>query len=197
MWKSLLAEHAQDLMLYLGALLFVISAGALVIRYWTHFPPAAQTLIVLFGTGLFYAGGFFVRTRLRAQHSGVVITGIGSLLIPLSIVTIARIFGVEHARWPLLWLCSSLVMVPLNALTARWMQAEFFAYVALAFTVEAIISAFSLAGLPLPWWGAPIVLTGAGFLLLAAKVGPTSAIFRRPLYIGGMLLGLLAGPWVM
>lgn len=198
LWTSLFAEHALDLMLYLGALLFVVSSGVLVIRYWTQFPPAVRTLIVLLGTGLFYASGFFVRARLRAQHSGIVITGIGALLVPLNTVTIARTFGVESAHWPLLWLLSFLVMVPLNTLTARWLQAEFFAYIALAAVVGGIGSASSLAGLPLPWWGAPIVLAGVVFLLLAPRAASSFlTILQRPMVVGGALLGLLAGPWVL
>ncbi|HEV2283719.1 MAG TPA: hypothetical protein VGX75_15150 [bacterium] len=197
-WRSLFAEHALDLMLYLGALLFVVSAGALVIRYWTQSSPVVRTLIVLSGTGVFYAGGAAARAKLGAQHSGAALIGVGALLMPLSTVTVARVFGVDNAHWPLLWLPSCLVMLPVNLLTARWLRAEFFAYVTLASAAGAIVSASALAGLPSPWWGTPLVLAGTVFVLLTRGSMPAGPdVFRGPLRIAGPLLGLLAGPWVV
>ncbi len=196
-WKALLSERALDLMLYLGAFLFVVSTAVLVLRYWTTFHPVTRAFIGLSVTGLFYVGGAVARSRMRARHSGTVIVGIGSLLVPLNTVTIAQIFGVERFGWPSLWLFSSLVMLPLNAATAGWLRAEFFGYVALASAVTAVVSAAGLLGLPVSWWAVPVILCGAALALWSPRItAPFLTILRRPFYIGGVLLGLLSVPWV-
>jgi hypothetical protein len=198
MWKSLFSERTLDFMLHLGALLFVASTGALATWYWTRVSTLVQGLIILSATGLAYAGGYFVRNRLGAHRSGTVITGIGSLFVPLNTVTIVRALGIGPAEWPLLWLISSLVMLLLNAVIARRLRAEFFAYIVLGSAVSVVASALRIGGLPLAWWGGPIVLLGVVFLLLAVRVSsPSLSVFRVPLRLSGMLLGVLPVPWVL
>jgi hypothetical protein len=82
-WRSLLSERTLNVLLFLGAFLIVASAITYVVYNWENLPPAVQLAAIVLFTLSFYGAGWFLRVRMGLRASGIAVTAVGSLLVPL------------------------------------------------------------------------------------------------------------------
>lgn len=158
LWQTLLSERTLNVILFLGAFLLIASATTYVIANWDTLPSWAQLLFIVLFTLSFYGGGWFLRVRMGLRASGIALTAVGSLLVPLDFYAVLLAGGVwPPERWPWVWLIASAVCLPVYFWTALRLRAQFFGYLVVVAAGSLLCAALRVLGVPSEWWLAALV----------------------------------------
>jgi hypothetical protein len=169
------------------ALLFG-GAVSIVVNEWQNFPAAAQAAFLVGFTAVFYALGWYVRQKMHLEGSGIALTAVASLLVPLDFYTFYISGGFPAGSWPTVWLVASAVCLVAYTATALALRAEFFGYfIALAAT-SFITAALNWGNVPWPWWQVPPVALALLLQLNSRWLDERLGFLRRPFQ--HMALGL-------
>ena len=178
--EALLSRRSLQAFLYIGAVLFVVSALALVVRLWDDIHWAGRQGILLAGmAGLFWVG-HQVREKMGLWLSGGAIMDIAALWVPLNVaVLLFQFMGWESGASvpgldiplglaPVGWMIVALVSVPIHAYLSYKFNLLFLLHTAAIAAAGAVIAALAALGTSLGWQ-----LAAASFLspLYAALVG--------------------------
>jgi hypothetical protein len=170
-WQTLLSERTLNVLLFLGAFLLVASATTYIVYNWETLPPAVQLGFIVLFTLSFYGAGWFLRTRMKLRASGIAVTAIGSLLVPLDFYAVGIAGGVVPAeRWAWVWLVASLVCLPIYTFTAIRIQAGFFGYTVAVAAGSLVCAAVQVMGLPPEWFLTALVATALGLAAVAYRL---------------------------
>ena len=162
-------------LLYLGALMIVVSAIVLVVAFWGSFHLVLKIGFIAAVPLSFYAGGFLLRNRLKIPVAGGVFTGIGAVLVAVDFAAVYQLGGLRTLiNVQLYWLIASIVCTALYIFTAWRVRGEFFAYLTLIGLANTAVAFTSLLGAPLEWRITAITASGAA--MMAAAGG----LRRRP-----------------
>ncbi|HSJ58483.1 MAG TPA: DUF2157 domain-containing protein, partial [Anaerolineae bacterium] len=111
--QTLLSERTLNVLLFLGAFLLMAAATTYVVYNWEKLPAPVQLAFIILFTLAFYGAGWFLRVRMALRASGIAVTAIGSLLVPLDFYAIFLAGGVWPAQaWPWVWLIASAICLP-------------------------------------------------------------------------------------
>ena len=150
-------------LLYLGAFMFVVSVVVLVVVYWRYFHPLLQIGFVASMPLAFYAGGFWLRTRLKIPVAGGVFTGTGALLVAVDFAAVYQLGGLAgRVNVNAYWLAASLVSTAIYIFTAWRIPGEFFGYITLVGAASTVLALTRILRLPLEWEIASVAASGAG-----------------------------------
>ncbi|MGD8397215.1 MAG: hypothetical protein PVG11_00010 [Anaerolineae bacterium] len=164
LWQTLLSERTLNVLLFLGAFLLMAAATTYVVYNWEMLPPVVQLSFIALFTLAFYAAGWFLRVRMDLWASGIAVTAIGSLLVPLDFYAIFLAGGLwPESAWPWVWLMASAVCLPVYFFTALRIRAKFFGYLVAVALGSLFCAALEVAGAGRPWWLAAVV--GLSFAL--------------------------------
>ncbi|MCP4426834.1 MAG: DUF2157 domain-containing protein, partial [Chloroflexi bacterium] len=139
-WETLLSERTLQAILFLGALLIFAAGVSWVAWNWGTFPAIVQVAFLGGFTALFYALGWYVRVRLNLRGSGIALSAIGSLLVPLDFYAFYLSGGFPPDSWPMVWLAGSAVCLLIYLMATYLIQAEFFGYL-VAVTAGSVVAA--------------------------------------------------------
>ncbi|MGD8627269.1 MAG: hypothetical protein PVJ34_22225, partial [Anaerolineae bacterium] len=170
-WQTLLSERTLNVLLFLGAFLLVASATTYVIYNWETLPPAAQLGFIVLFTLSFYGAGWFLRVRMALRASGIAVTAVGSLLVPLDFYAIFVAGEVLPAEaWPWVWLVAAAVCLPIYTLTALRIGAEFFGYLVVVAAGNLFCAALYVMGLPVEWFLAALAALALALIAVAYRL---------------------------
>jgi hypothetical protein len=127
-WETLLSERTLKAILFVGAALLFAAAVSLVVWNWEAFPPWLQVTFLTLFTAIFYTLGWYVRGPMKLRGSGMALSAVASLLIPLDFYAFYLSGGFPEERWPEVWLLASALCLVAYSLTLYLLQAEFFGY---------------------------------------------------------------------
>jgi hypothetical protein len=204
-WQTLLTERTLNVLLFLGAFLMVASAITYVVYNWENLPPAAQLAAIVLFTLSFYGAGWFLRVRMGLRASGIAVTAVGSLLVPLDFYAVFVAGGVlPEEMWPWVWLVASAVCLPIYALTALRIRAQFFGYLVAVAAGSLICAILQVLDIPEEWWLSALVALALVAALLAYRLKGSEkawSILGTPLRFSGLvatsvILPLAIGWWV-
>ncbi|MCB8923880.1 MAG: hypothetical protein H6662_20060, partial [Ardenticatenaceae bacterium] len=150
-WDTLLSERTLKAILFLGVILLIGSGISWVVWNWNTFPPIVQIAFLGSFTALFYALGWYVRVKMRLPDSGIALSAVASLLVPLDFVAFYISGGFPAGSWPQVWLAASIVCLLLYSVVALLLQAEFFGYLISIAAVSLSLALFNLPG-AMAWW---------------------------------------------
>ncbi len=175
LWRTLLSERTLHAILFLGIFLLFSAALSFVVWGWQDFSPVLRVAIPTGFTAFFFGLGWLVRVKTPLYRSGLALSAIAALLIPIDFYTVYVNFNIPPDYWPLFWLLTSLVCLGAYLLIALLIQSRLFGYlvgVAAGSAVLAVIElAHQAAGLSLDWRTAALALLAAFLLLLATLIG--------------------------
>ena len=175
-WQTLLSRRTLNVLLFLGAFLLIASATTYVVYNWEKLPPAAQLAFIVLFTLSFYAAGWFLRVRMKLRASGIAVTAVGSLLVPLDFYAIFVAGGVlPFEMWSWVWLIASAVCLPTYTFTALRIRAEFFGYTVAVAMGSLLCAALQVMSVPPEWWLAPLVALALSLAFLAYRLKPEQA----------------------
>jgi hypothetical protein len=152
-WRTLLSERTLHVLLFLGAFLLMASATTYVVYNWERLPSAVQLAFIVLFTLSFYAAGWFLRVRMDLRASGIAVTAVGSLLVPLdfyAVLVAGEVLPAEQWAWA--WLIASVVCLPIYTFTAVRIQAEFFGYTVAVAAGNLLCATLQVMGVPPEWW---------------------------------------------
>ena len=202
--ETLLSERMLNAMLFLGALLLFAAALSLV-AYWDRFPSWLQVTFLGVFTGIFYGLGWYVLTKLKLRGSGIALSAVASLLVPLDFYAFYRFGGFPKESWPQVWLLASLVCLGAYTLTALLVQAEFFGYLAALAAGSTLAAAMQVGNVPKETWQA--ALSGLALLVALAGEGLLRGasgrwkILGQPFWwsalLGSFVILMLSGGWAL
>ena len=187
LWQTLLSERTLNAMLFLGVFLLFASAITLVVFNWDRFPPLVQVIFIAAFTLTFYSAGWLVRVRMGLRSSGIALTAIGSLLVPIDFYTIYLSGGFPREAWPQVWLGVSALCFVAYLFTALRIQAQFFGYLVGVAAGSLLCAAMQVIGVHTDWWSAALSLLALTVALSADRLGRASepspfSILHRPLW---------------
>ncbi|MEW5957052.1 MAG: hypothetical protein AB1801_04965, partial [Chloroflexota bacterium] len=171
LWRTLLSERTLHAILFLGIFLLFSAALSFVIWGWQDFSPLLRVAIPATFTLIFFALGWLVRVKTPLYRSGIALSAIAALLIPIDFYTIYVNFRIPADYWPAFWLLTSLFCLGAYTLAALVIQSRLFGYLvgaAAGSTVLALIEqSHRQFGLSLDWRTAGLSLLSFGFIILA------------------------------
>lgn len=165
--ETLLSERTLQAMLFLGVALLFAAAVSLIVWNWGLFPPWLQVTFLALFTAFFYGLGWYLRVRLKLHGSGIALTAVGSLLVPLDFYAIYLSRGFPAEWWAEVWLLASGLCLLAYLLTVYWLQAEFFGYLVGLAAGSLLAAAMQVGGIERAWWQAALVALALVLALLS------------------------------
>lgn len=205
-WESLLSERTLQALLFLGVILLLASGVSWVAWNWDTFPPLIQLAFLGSMTAAFFGLGWYVRSRMKLEGSGVALTAVAALLIPLDFFAYYISGGFPPGSGPTVWLAASLVCLGAYLLAAYWLQATFFGYLVALALGSLGLAWLNLWAAPFVWWvtavsGMALLLAAGGtglrrfprWRFLTAPFGHIALAVTVPVLLVGLAWTLLAG----
>ncbi|HEX9924611.1 MAG TPA: hypothetical protein VGD99_18280, partial [Anaerolineae bacterium] len=201
LWRTLLSERTLQAMLFLGIFLLFSAAISFVVWGWQDFSAPFRVAIPTGFTTMFFALGWVVRSKTPLYRSGIALSAIAALLIPIDFYTIYVNFYFPPDFWPSFWLITSCFCLAAYTITALIIRSRFFGYlvgVAAGSTVLALIEVgHQAAGLSLDWRTAGLSGVALGLIMLATvwdrqpNVGPWRSLAEPFRYLSLLTVGVL------
>ena len=178
LWQSLLSERTLHAILFLGIFLLFTAAISFVIWGWQDFSAPLRVAIPVGFTLLFFGLGWFVRNKTALYRSGIALSAIAALLIPIDLYTVYVNFSNPPAYWAEFWLIASVICILIYIAATLNIRSRFFGYLVGVAAGSAVVAAVEVAhqhwGLSQDWGSAAVSLLGLGLVLIA------SALTRLP-----------------
>ncbi|MBN1660400.1 MAG: hypothetical protein JXA93_18520 [Anaerolineae bacterium] len=199
--QTLLSERTLNILLFLGAFLLMAAATTYVVYNWEKLPSPVQLAFIVLFTLAFYGAGWFLRVRMALRASGIAVTAIGSLLVPLDFYAIFVAGGLwPPGAWPWVWLVASTACLPVYLWTAIRIRAEFFAYLVAAAAGSLVCAALEVAGIDRAWWLTAIAALSLAAGWLAYRLRATEGawcILAAPLSFSALVATSVALPFTV
>jgi hypothetical protein len=149
-WNIIVSGALLRALLYLGALMIVVSAAVLVVRFWDIFPQVMQLVFIAAVPTAFYLAGWLVRTRLKLPQAGGVLAAIGALLLAVDFAAVYQFGGLaDTLDATAYWLGASLACTAVYVLSAWRLPTEAFGYITLFGFASTMFAFTRLIRLPL------------------------------------------------
>ena len=176
LWRTLLSERTLNAMLFLGIFLLFSAAVSFVVWGWKDFSAPLRVAIPAGFTALFFVLGWSVRTRTALYNSGIALSAIGSLLIPIDFYTVYANFDISPDMWPEFWMLTSLFCLGVYLGVTFSIQSALFGYLVGAAAGSVVLAAIEIGyktmGLSRDWYS-------AGLSGLAASLVPAAMVLSR------------------
>ena len=163
-WETILSERTLKAVLFLGVLLVFAGSVLWIARNWNNFSPIAQIGLLGSYTGLFYVTGWYVRKRLQLRESGIALSAVASLLVPLDFLAFYLSGGFPQESWRWVWLGGSLICLAAYLLATYAIQAEFFGYLVAVAIGSTAVAGISLTSLSSDWWQLGVAISALGLI---------------------------------
>ena len=129
--QALVSGALTRALLYLGALMIVVTLTALVLAFWKIFPAPVQVGFIFLVPTLFYVAGWGIRTRMRLPQASTVMLAIGAMIFALDFAAIYQLGGLQ-VPIAVYWLVASTICLLIYTLTTwLWERSEVFGYLTL------------------------------------------------------------------
>ncbi|MEJ2557575.1 MAG: hypothetical protein P8186_15380, partial [Anaerolineae bacterium] len=181
LWRTLLSERTLQALLLLGIFLLFSAAISFVVWGWKDFSALMRVAIPTGFTALFFILGWYVRARTHLTRSGIALSAVAALLIPIDFYTIYVNFNISSEYWPLFWLITSLACLAAYMVATLIIQSQFFGYLVGAAAGSTILALIQMghktAGLSLDWRTPGLSGLAVCLIVLARTLGhPTTAV---------------------
>lgn len=146
------------LLLYLGAFLFVASAGLFVA--FGGFSGGVRAFIIAIVASLFYFGGLYLhRQTSRLQQAGISFAAIGMAIAPLVGLSVYS-YVLDQTSGALVWFITSGVVLALYAHALYRLRSSFISYLLIFSFVSLLQSAISIFDVPVYYFIWTLILAG-------------------------------------
>ncbi len=165
LWRTILSERTLHALLFLGIFLLFTAAISFVVWGWKDFSAPVRVAIPSGFTAVFFFLGWLVRTKTSMRRSGIALSAIASLFVPIDCYTVYANYGSPPQGWPDFWLWTSLACLVAYTLSALSIQSRFFGYItaiAIGSTLLAFLERlFQPLGLSRDWYFAVLTVLAA------------------------------------
>ncbi|MEW5718478.1 MAG: hypothetical protein AB1817_07630, partial [Chloroflexota bacterium] len=206
-WSTLLSERTLQAMLFLGIFLLFAAAISFVFWGWKDFSAPLRVAIPTLFTFVFLALGWYVRTQTRMYRSGIALTAIAALLIPIDFYTLYVNFHIPPEHTPIFWFVTSLICLAAYIAITLLTQSALFGYLVGAAAGGAVLSLIEIGhlhfALARDWDAAALALLAVALMLIAETrvlvgaqlIAPLREPFRNLALIAIGAIMLLSFGW--
>ena len=171
LWRSILSERTLQALLFLGIFLLFVAAISFVVWGWQDFPAPVRVAIPFGFTLLFFALGWFVRTRTKLYRSAIALSAIAALLIPIDSYTIYANYGSPPDGWAEFWLITSFVCLIAYIIAALYIQSRFFGYITGLAAGSTLLSVMEVTtNISRDWYSAAISILAVVMIVLGTQI---------------------------
>jgi len=174
LWRTLLSERTLQAMLFMGIFLLFAAAISFVVWGWRDFSAPVRVAIPTAFTLIFLGLGWIVRSKTRMVRSGIALTAIAALLIPIDFYTLYINFHVPSEYGPSFWLLTSFICLVAYIWIALRTQAAIFGYLVGAAAGSAVLALIAIGhqsyGLSYDWRTAALSVLAVGLVLIATAL---------------------------
>lgn len=171
LWRSILSERTLQALLFLGIFLLFVAAISFVVWGWKDFPAPLRVAIPFGFTALFFALGWFVRTRTNLHRSAIALSAIAALLIPIDSYTIYANYGSPPDGWAEFWVITSFACLIAYIIAALYIQSRFFGYITGLATGSALLAIIEVTtDMSRDWYSAAISILAVGMIILGTRL---------------------------
>ncbi|MBN1995808.1 MAG: hypothetical protein JW953_24190 [Anaerolineae bacterium] len=128
LWQTLLSERTLQALLFLGIFLLFAAAISFVIWGWKDFSAPMRVAIPTIFTIIFFGLGWYVRAKTSLYRSGIALSAIAALLIPIDFYTVYVNFHIPPDLWPFFWFVTSVFCLIAYSVAAFIIRSRFFGY---------------------------------------------------------------------
>jgi hypothetical protein len=200
-WKTLLSERTLQVMLFLGIFLLLSAAISFVVWGWKDFSAPLRVAIPTGFTLVFLGLGWYVRTQTRMYRSGIALTAIAALLIPIDFYTLYINFSIPPEHTPAFWFITSLVCLGAYLAITLSTQSGLFGYLVGAAAGGTVLSLVEIGhqrfALARDWDPAALATLAVGLLVIATALSRSRASRWRVLAEPFRNLALIAAGAIM
>ncbi len=161
-WRTLLSERTLQAVLFLGIFLLFAAALSFVLWGWKNFSAPLRVAIPTGFTLLFFALGRYVQSKTTLRRSGMALSAIAALLVPIDFYTLYANAPIPPDFGPSFWLLASLISAAAYLAAAYIIKSRFFGYLITAALGSATLASVQLGhqflGLSLDWRSASLSL---------------------------------------
>ncbi|MCB9076471.1 MAG: hypothetical protein H6631_02665 [Anaerolineaceae bacterium] len=204
LWQMLLSERTLQGLLFIGMFLLFSAAVSFVAWGWKDFSAPLRVAIPTGFTAFCFAVGWYVRTKTPMYRSGIALSAIAALLVPVDSYTIYVNFYIPPEIWPSFWLATSLVSLAIYVVAAYLIRSQFFGYF-VGFAAGSTVLALNQLGhqlfsLSLDWRTTGLSLLALGLISLSAtfasstqpKAYPRYRVFADPFrFLSLLIVGIV------
>ena len=173
-WRTFLSERTLQAMLFLGIFLLFAAAISFVFWGWQDFSAPLRVAIPTVFTLIFIALGWYVRVQTRMHRSGIALTAIAALLIPIDFYTLYINFQVPPEYTSAFWLFTSIVClaayIVITLLTQSWIFGYLVGAAAGSIVMSLVDWAHQLVALPLDWNAGALSILIIALMLIATEL---------------------------
>ncbi len=186
LWRSILSERTLQALLFLGIFLLFVAAISFVVWGWKDFPAPVRVAIPFGFTALFFGLGWYVRSRTHLYRSGIALSAIAALLIPIDSYTIYANYGSPPEGWSQFWLVTSLACLVVYIVAALQIQSRFFGYITGIAAGSAVLASLEFfTDFSRDWYSAALSILAVGLILLGTWITRLSqagrwSVFSEP-----------------
>ena len=184
LWRTLLSERTLQALLFLGIFLLFSAALSFVIWGWEEFSAPLRVAIPTGFTSLFFSLGWYVRTKTHLYRSGIALSAIAALLIPIDFYTIYVNFNIPAGYGPFFWLITSIMCLAAYSVITLLIRSRFFGYLVGAAAGSTVLALVELGhqelGLSLDWRTAGLSVLALGLIVLATRFERGQIVSRPP-----------------
>ena len=200
--RALLSERTLQAILFMGIFLLFSAAISFVIWGWRDFSPLLRVIIPSGFTAFFFALGWLVRTKTVLYRSGIALSAIAALLIPIDLYTVYVNYGKPPAYWAQFWLATSVVCFLAYIIVTLNIQSRFFGYLVGTAAGSIVLAAIEVGhqtmSLSRDWYSAGISGLALVFIFVAAGLQRLPSKSRWRLFLDPLrYLALLSAAILM
>lgn len=182
-WRSILSERTLHALIFLGIFLLFTAAISFVVWGWADFSAPVRVAIPTGFTLAFLGLGWLVRTKTSLYRSGIALTAIAALFVPIDCYTVYANYGSPPNQWQAFWLATSIFSLLAYILLALQVQSRFFGYLVGVAAGSTVLAGIELSGLSRDWYSAGLSVLAVGMLFAAAGLTRPNAAGRSKVFI--------------
>ncbi|MEI7818650.1 MAG: hypothetical protein WCI47_00875 [bacterium] len=168
--RGLKAMQNINILLYLGAFMIVIAAGAFVGSNYGAIDSLTKVVLLGFLTLIFYGAGLgLYKLTDKIKPAGVTFTAIGLLMVPLVGLAVQSLLNDGRPAGPV-WLITSIAMLVMQVVAYLSIKKTYIAYFAALTTVSLFQALTSTLAAPIYWYGWAMLFTSLAYIVLARVV---------------------------
>ncbi len=181
-WSTLLSERTLQAMLIMGIFLLFAASISFVVWGWRDFSAPVRVAIPTAFTLVFLGLGWYVRNKTRMTRSGIALTAIAALLIPVDFYTVYVNFHIPANYGPSFWLLTSLACLAAYVWITLRTHAALFGYLVGIAAGNAMLALVQIGaqsfGLSLDWRSAALSILAVGLMVVAPALARASGAWR-------------------
>ncbi len=183
-WRSLLSEQTLQAILFLGIFLLFAAGLSFAILGWQNFSPTLRIAIPITASLIFFGAGRYIRLNTNLARSGLALSAIAALLVPIDFYTIYTNYITDPNSGPIFWLFASVTCLLVYSWATYLIGSRLFGYLVVTAAGSLVLALIQLGhqtvGLSIDWRSGGLSVLALGLMALGRFLSPPQRLVTAP-----------------